>query len=100
MKEKIIIQNVLKFDNEKGKGTRLSFYFAGDKAMANNKSYKGFTENHCYYKEIDIFDKIPSDIFGKTIECTMKSIPSVKNPMTSITVIDSIFVNGNNLRLL
>ena len=100
MKEKIIIQNVLKFENDKGKGTRIEFYFARPDAIANSKSYKGFSANACFYRDTEVFDKIPVDVVGKTIDCTLKSIPSVKNPMTSITMIESIIFSGNNIRLL
>ena len=100
MKEKIIIQNILKFDNEKGKGTRISFYFAKPEAVAENKSYKGFTENVCFYRDTDVFDKLPIEIIGKSVDCTLKSVPSARNPMTSITMIESVFYNGSNIRLL
>ena len=100
MKEKIIIQNVLKFENDKGKGTRIEFYFAKPDAIANTKSYKGYSSNVCFYRDIETFDKLPVEIIGKTIDCTLKSIPSVKNPMTSITMVESVIFNGNNIRLL
>lgn len=100
MKEKIIIQNILKFDNNNGSGVRIGFYLMNDKAMSNNKSYKGFTENACFYKDIDLFDKLPIDIIGKTVDCTLKSVPTLKNPMKSVSMIETIFYNGTNIRLL
>ena len=100
MKEKIIIQNVLKYDNEKGKGAIVEFYFAKPEAIANNKSYKGFSPNRCFNRDMSVFDKLPIEIIGKTVDCTLTSIPSVKNPMTSITMIESIIYNGSNIRLL
>lgn len=101
MKEKIQILNVLKYDNDKGKGTRISFYLMNDKAIANNKSYKGFTTNDCfYYDDTTVFDKIPVEIIGKTVDCTLKAIQSVRDPMKSISKIETIYFNGNTIRLL
>lgn len=100
MKEKIIIQNILKFDNEKGSGVRIGFYLVNEGSISNNKSYKGFTENACFYKDVDVFDKLPVEIIGKTVDCTLKSVPTLKNPMKSISMIETIFHNGNNIRLL
>lgn len=100
IKDKIIIQNILKFDNDNGSGVRIGFYLVNENSISNNKSYKGFTENACFYKDISLFDKLPVEIVGKTVDCTFKSIPSTRNPMKSISMIETIFYNGNNIRLL
>lgn len=100
MKEKIIIQNILKYEKDNSSGVRIGFYFGSDKALANNKNYKGFTENACFYRDLSLFDKLPIEIIGKSVDCTFKSIPSLKNPMRSISMIDKIYYNGTDIQLL
>lgn len=100
MKEKIRIQSILKFDKDNRKGVRIAFYLINDKAIANNKSYKGYTENACFYNDLSLFDKLPVEIIDMTVDCTLKSIQSVRDPMKSISVIENIYFNGNTIRLL
>ena len=102
MKEKIEIRNILRSINPKSdfKGIRIGFCFAGEKALANNNNYKGFTENACYYDNPNLFDKLPIELIGKVVDVTLKTIQSTRNPMKSVSVIDTIFYNGSSIRLL
>lgn len=100
MKEKIEIKSILKYENDKNVGVRIGFYFIKPEMLANNKNFKGYSENACFYGDLSVFDKLPLDIINKQVEVTLKSIPSVKNAMRSISVIDTIYYNGQAIHLL
>ncbi len=99
MKEKIIIRNVMKC-NKDFKGVRLGFDLASSKSMADNVSFKGYSEQSCFYNDMSVFDKITTDMIYKTVECELKPIQSVRNPMRSISVISKIYYNGRTICLL
>lgn len=100
MKEKIVIQNILKYNNSNGSGVRIGFYLMNENSICDNQNFKGFSENACFYKDTTIFDKLPKELIGKTVDCTFKSIANLKNPMKSILLIEAIYFNGNSIRLL
>ncbi len=102
MKEKIVIRNILRSQKPDAayKGVRIGFDFASDKAIANNSNYKGIAENACWYDDLSLFDKLPVEIINKPVDATFKTIQNSRNPMKSISTIETIFYNGSNIRLL
>lgn len=101
MKEKIEIKSILKYEKDNSVGVRIGFYFTKPEMLANNKNFKGYSENYCfYYDDLSVFDKLPLDIINKQVEVTLKAIPSVKNAMRSVSVIDTIYYNGQAIHLL
>lgn len=99
MKEKIEIKNILKYEKN-SKGVRISFCFIRPEMMSNNGNFKGYSINDCFYDDVSIFDKLPIDLINKSVDVTLKSVPSVRNPMTSLSKIDKIYYNGQVINLL
>ena len=100
MREKITILNVLCYDKDGKKGTRLGFVFTGDDKLSNNDKYKGFTEISCFYEGHDVFNKIALDMIGKPVDVTLKSVADFKNPLNTRNIIDTIVYKGNVITLL
>lgn len=99
MKEKIEIKNILKYEKN-AKGVRISFCFCDPKMLANNGNFKGYSINDCFYDDVGLFDKLPIEIINKQVDVTLKSVPSARNPMTSMSKIDKIYYNGSVISLL
>ncbi len=102
MKEKIIIRSVLRSQNPKNafQGIRIAFDFTGEKAISNNANFKGTAENSCWYTDLKLFDKIPIELIGKPVDATFKAITNSRNPMKSISTIETIYYNGSSISLL
>ena len=102
MKEKIIIRSVLRSQNPKNayQGIRVAFDFASNKTMSDSANFKGITENACWYNDLTLFDKLPIEIIGKPVDATFKSIQNSRNPMRSVSTIETVYYNGESISLL
>lgn len=102
MKEKIVILNVLTYEdkNSKEPRTRLSFIFQDEKYFIDSTNLKGRSEIACYYNNGDVFKKVPSGVIGKPINATLETRVSPYNPMRSTQIIKAIEVNGAMVNLI
>lgn len=100
MKEKITILNVLCYEKDNKKGTRLGFVFSSENKLSNNDKYKGFSEISCFYEGDKVFNSIPLDMIGVPVDVTLKSVADFKNPLNTRNIIDTISYKGNVINLL
>lgn len=90
MKSKIMILNVLKYEKDGKKGTRLSIIFPGNDNVQETEKFKGFADVSLYYSNHDAFDIIPSEIIGQIVEATIEEKSNPSNPLRKTTTIISI----------
>lgn len=92
MEIKALLLGALRYENAKGKGTRISYVFLDKDGMSNNEKFHGFAELS-FYCDSDAFDKIPVDLFGKAVTISCEEVPYSNNPMkkrTKVTKINDI----------
>ncbi len=100
MKEKIMINSVLKYGKEENTGTRLSYLLIGKDKFSNNDNFKGYTEVVSYYKGDSVFNKITADMIGKSLDVNFKQVQSYKDPLTVKNILSSIEYNGTVINLV
>lgn len=89
MKEKIEIQEVRSYDNEKGSGTIVKYVFVDPKFNVNNKKVKGHTVMTDFYKP-ELFNDFPDLLIRKPVIATIVSEPSVSNPLRTNQIISKL----------
>lgn len=102
MKEKIILLSVLKYTDKKTnlEKVRLGFVFADKKFNTSNKCFKGHSEMSCFYDNLDVFDKIPNDIFLTSVDAILETKSNPVNPLKETKVVKQLVINGSILNLL
>lgn len=100
MKEKITILNVLCYEKDNKKGTRLGFVFSSSDKMSDNAKYKGFSEISCFYEGDKVFNSITLDMIGVPVDVTLKAVSDFKNPLNTRNIIDTVTYKGNVINLL
>ena len=99
MNTKITILNVLKYEKEGRKGTRIAIIFPDKNNIQSRDSFKGFADISVYYDNHDVFNAIPVDIIGRECEAILEEKVNPNNPLRRSTVIKSISCNGKEYKL-
>lgn len=99
MKVQVMLLNVLKYENEKGKGTRVGLIFCEKDSLQSTDKFKGFSEISLFY-EIDVFDKIPVDFIGRPVTAYIVEKSSTKNPLRKQQIISSLEYDNRIIDLL
>lgn len=97
----IMILNVLDYqdkDTKKDK-SRMSFIFTDKTYFQDKESYLGYGEVAVFYDN-HIRQLIPTKAIGKPITARVQTRGSLRNPMKSYSVIESIDVDGKVISLL
>lgn len=98
-----MILSVLFYDNDKGKGTRLSYVLTQKDNFVNNEKFKGFTEIGAFYfgeQGKEVFDKITPEMIGKPLDANFITRKDYKNPLKSTDYLESFEFNGSMVRLV
>lgn len=99
MKAQVMLLNVLKYENEKGKGTRVGIIFCEKDSLQNSEKFKGFSEVSLFY-DVDVFDKIPTDFIGRPVTAYITERSSAKNPLRKSQIISSLEYDNRSIDLL
>ena len=99
MKTQIMLLNVLKYENEKGKGTRVGLIFCEKDSLQSTEKFKGFSEISLYY-DVDVFDKIPTDFIGRQLTAYIIERSSKTNPLRKSQIISSLEYDNRTVDLL
>lgn len=99
MKAQVMLLNVLKYENEKGKGTRVGLIFCEKDSLQNADKFKGFTEVSLFY-DVEVFDKIPVDFIGRQVTAYIVERSSTKNPLRKSQVIKTLEYDNRTIDLL
>lgn len=100
MQTQIMLLNVLTYEKEGKKGTRLGFIFAEKDSLGETDKFKGFKEISTYYDGHEVFNKIPLGFIGKPITAFITEKKNPFNPMKSTQVISSLSYENNTVDLL
>lgn len=98
MKEKIEIQEVRSYDNEKGSGTIVKYVFVDPKFKVSNKKVKGHTVMTDFFKP-ELFNEFPDNFIRKSLIATIVSEPSTSNPLRTNQIISNIEYMNDSLDL-
>lgn len=99
MKVQVMLLNVLKYENEKGKGTRVGLIFCEKDSLQTTDKFKGFSEISLFY-DSDVFEKIPVDFIGRPVTAYIVEKSSSKNPLRKTQVINSLEYENRTIDLL
>ena len=100
MKMEIVVLNVLKYEKEGKKGTRLSFILADRKDIENSVSFKGMSDNAFYYSGHEVFDIIPIDLICQPgVVAVFEDKANVTNKFKKTTTIVSLIYNNKEYKL-
>jgi len=99
MNVQIMLLNVLKYENEKGKGTRLGLIFCEKDSLQSTDKFKGFSEVSLFY-DADVFDKIPADFIGRPVKAYIVERASKSNPLRKNQIISSLEYENRTIDLL
>lgn len=100
MKSKIMILNILKYSNDNGEGTRVSYVLLDDDKIADSDNFKGLTQVDSFYYNHKTFDLLPLGIVGKVIDATFVARPNYKNALKVTHILESVVFNGRTITLV
>lgn len=100
MKAKIMVLNILKYETDKGKGTRVSYVLLDEDKISDSENFKGLTQVDSFYYNHEVFDLLPLGIVGKVIEATFVARPNYKNALKVTHVLESVVFNGRTITLV
>ena len=99
IQEEIIILNVMRYDNEKGKGSRVSFIMSNQEQ--NSKNFEGYPVIDQFYKDdTSVFDKITKDFIFEPVTATFEIKTNTKNPLRTNSILSRIENDSNVIDLL
>ena len=103
MKVQLQLLNVMCYTNKETNlpNTRLGYVFVGKECLQETEKFKGFQEQASYFDNNEVFNKITSDLIGKTCVAVIKEVPNSRNPLKVNRVISELnFENGKTIHLL
>lgn len=100
MKTQIMLLNVLAYEKEERKGTRVGLIFVEKDSLQDSQKFKGFSEINLFYDGHDVFNKIPTSFIGRPVTAYIKEITNPINPMKKRQIISSIEYENNTIDLL
>lgn len=100
MKTQIMLLNVLAYDKNGKKGTRLGLIFAEKESLGSTDKFKGYKEISLFYEGHEVFNKIPIDIIGRPITAYIKEVTDPINPLRKNQVIHCLEDEKRTIDLL
>ena len=99
IQSEIMILNVMRYENEKGKGSRVSFILADNKQ--ESKNFDGYPVIDQFYKDdTSVFNKVSRDFILEPVIGTFKIQPGTKNPLKTNSILVKIENDNNAVDLL
>lgn len=101
MKEKIVINNVLKYSDKKTneQKCRIGYSFLEEKFKSNSTRLKGYTENSIF-GDVSLFDKIPIELIRVPVDAVIENQPSPYDPLKERKVVTKIIYKNNVIDLI
>ena len=103
MKElKVIIQNVLKYEDKKNPGiykSRLGYFSAEANSLTSNDKFKGIAELSVFTNDTKLFDILTLDHMGKPATLCFSEEASPRNPLKSYLVLKKIVFKDETIDL-
>lgn len=100
MQTQIMLLNVLKYEKDNKKGTRIGLIFAEKDSLQESDKFKGFKEIGLFYDGHGVFDKIPKEFIGRPVTAYIKEITNPVNPLKKNQIISCIQYENNTIDLL
>lgn len=100
MKSNVMLLNVLRYEKEGKKGTRLSLMFTDKESFTNGDKFKGFTAIDIFYNGHEVFEKVPYEWIGKPVIAYSKDVVNPVNPLRKKQVIYCLEHENNSIDLL
>ena len=99
VQQEIIILNVMRYENEKGKGSRVSFILSDQKQ--ETKNFNGYPVVDQFYKDdTSILNKITDEFIFEPVVATFKSQTNTRNPLRTSSILSRIESDNNAVDLL
>lgn len=99
VQQEIIILNVMRYENEKGKGSRISFILSDNRQ--ESKNFDGYPVVDQFYKDNpSIFNKITKEFIFEPVIATFKIQSNTKNPLRTSSILARIENDSNVIDLL
>lgn len=100
---KVIIQNVLKYEDKENKGkykSRLGYFLADSTSVQNTDKFKGIAELSIFTDNTKLFDSLRSDHMGKSATLKFIEKPSTRNPLKTYLELKEICFKDETIGLL
>ena len=100
MKVQVMLLNVLAYEKDEKKGTRLGLIFCEKDSVQDTVKFKGFTEVSLFYDGHEVFEKIPTDFIGRPVTAYITEKSNARNPFKKTQIISSLEYENNTISLL
>ena len=100
---KVIIQNVLKYEDKENKGTfktRLGYFVADKNAIQFSDKFKGIAELSIFTNNTDLFDKLNVNHMGQPATLHFVEQANPRNPLRTYLVLKEIIFKDETISLL
>lgn len=100
---KVIIQNVLKYEDKSEKGkykSRLGYFLDSSDAYQETDKYKGIAELSYFGNDTQIFDKLSIKHMGKSATLVFKKVANVRNPLKDSSKLIKIMFKDETVDIL
>lgn len=81
VQQEIIILNRMRYENDKGKGSRISFILSDQRQESNN--FDGCPVVDEFYNNTSVFTKIPKEVMLEEVIGIFRPKQSIKSPLKS-----------------
>lgn len=99
---KVIIQNVLKYEDKQTKKmkTRLGYFLNTEEAYQNSDKFKGIAELSYFGNDTQIFDKLELKHMGKAATLVFSKEASKSNPLRDSLILKKIVFKDETVDIL
>lgn len=100
---KVIIQNVLKYEDKESKGTyksRLGYFIADKSAISSSDKFKGIAELSIFTNNTDLFEKLNVSHMGQSATLKFSEQANPRNPLKTYLVLKEIIFKDEVISLL
>ena len=98
IQQEIIILNVMRYENDKGKGSRVSFILVDNRQTSKN--FDGYPVLDQFYDNTGVFDKITKEFVFEPVVGTFVVQPNRNNPLRTTSILSRIENDSNAVDLL
>lgn len=100
MKLQIMLLNVMKYEKDGQKKSRIGYYIPTKEALSDRDKFKGYSELASYRNDTKYFDLIPVNFIGQKCEISIVEKPNSSNPMKTYKEFTEITCNGQVVHLV
>lgn len=100
---KVIIQNVLKYEDKENKGTyktRLGYFVADKSQIQSTEKFKGIAELSIFTNDTKLFDSLKAEHMGQGATLKFVEQASPRNPLRTYLVLKEIDFKDEIISLL